>query len=146
MSIKFQFYSSLENLKVTNSRFYKVNRRVNLDIRLCPHILDCLEARSSTTELCFTSCLLCLQLSVPILLSYICLLIRVLKGLCITPPEMWISHGGQITFPLLGSSTTWTVSTMLKIFMDRLHKMPWGLAVQNRLVLNKLLEAEGAVD
>ncbi|OXG22537.1 hypothetical protein C361_03202 [Cryptococcus neoformans Tu259-1] len=66
--------------------------------------------------------------------------------LCITPPEMWISHGGQITFPLLGSSTTWTVSTMLKIFMDRLHKMPWGLAVQNRLVLNKLLEAEGAVD
>lgn len=59
---------------------------------------------------------------------------------------MWISHGGQITFPLLGSSTTWTVSSMLRIFMDRLHKMPWGLAVQNRLVLNKLLEAEGAGD
>lgn len=35
---------------------------------------------------------------------------------------------------------------MLRIFMDRLHKMPWGLAVQNRLVLNKLLEAEGAGD
>lgn len=55
---------------------------------------------------------------------------------------MWIAHGGQITFPLLGSSTTWTVSAMLRIFMDRLHKMPWGLAVQYHLVLNKLLEAE----
>nr|KIR49784.1 hypothetical protein I312_00876 [Cryptococcus bacillisporus CA1280] len=66
--------------------------------------------------------------------------------LCITPPEMWIAHGGQITFPLLGSSTTWTVSAMLRIFMDRLHKMPWGLAVQYHLVLNKLLEAENEGD
>ncbi|WVF68904.1 hypothetical protein IAT40_003677 [Kwoniella sp. CBS 6097] len=59
-----------------------------------------------------------------------------------TPPELWVSHGGQIVFPFLGSSSTWTVSHLLDLFMGRLESMPWGLAVQYRLVLNNLLEVE----
>ncbi|WRT67886.1 uncharacterized protein IL334_004860 [Kwoniella shivajii] len=61
-----------------------------------------------------------------------------------TPPKLWISHGGEIVFPFLGSSATWTVSSLLELFMNRLESMPWGLAVQYRLVLNTLLEAEKA--
>nr|XP_031864290.1 uncharacterized protein CI109_000203 [Kwoniella shandongensis]KAA5531362.1 hypothetical protein CI109_000203 [Kwoniella shandongensis] len=59
-----------------------------------------------------------------------------------SPPAMWLAHGGQIVFPFLGSSSTWTVSSLLEMFMDRLDEMPWGLAVQYKLVLNRLLERE----
>ncbi|WVQ80691.1 hypothetical protein IAT38_002796 [Cryptococcus sp. DSM 104549] len=59
-----------------------------------------------------------------------------------SPPEMWLSHGGQLILPYLGSSLIWTVSSMLETFMRRLETMPWGLAVQYRLVLGRLLQGE----
>ncbi|WWC62694.1 uncharacterized protein I303_105291 [Kwoniella dejecticola CBS 10117] len=58
------------------------------------------------------------------------------------PPNLWIAHGGEIVFPFLGSSANWTVSNLLELFMNRLEAMRWGLAVQYKLVLNTLLEAE----
>ncbi|WWC70866.1 uncharacterized protein I206_104818 [Kwoniella pini CBS 10737] len=58
------------------------------------------------------------------------------------PPNLWIAHGGEIVFPYLGSSSNWTVSNLLELFMNRLESMKWGLAVQYKLVLNTLLEAE----
>ncbi|WVR06415.1 hypothetical protein IAU60_003446 [Kwoniella sp. DSM 27419] len=59
-----------------------------------------------------------------------------------TPPDMWLAHGGEIVFPFLGSSSSWTVLSLLQLFMDRLETMPWGLAGQYRLVLNNLLQVE----
>ncbi|WWC96211.1 hypothetical protein V866_003078 [Kwoniella sp. B9012] len=58
------------------------------------------------------------------------------------PPNLWLLHGGEMVFPFLGSSANWTVSNLLELFMNRLESMKWGLAVQYRLVLNTLLEAE----
>ncbi|KAK8858671.1 hypothetical protein IAR55_002900 [Kwoniella newhampshirensis] len=59
-----------------------------------------------------------------------------------SPPDMWLAHGGQMVFPFLGSSSSWTVCSLLEVFMDKLDEMPWGLAVQYKLVLNRLLERE----
>ncbi|ODN81756.1 hypothetical protein, variant [Cryptococcus amylolentus CBS 6039] len=64
------------------------------------------------------------------------------KWFDIIPPDMWIAHGGSINFPFLGSSATWTIPAILRHFMERLSKMPWGLALQNKLVLEKLLVSE----
>ncbi|WWC88487.1 uncharacterized protein L201_003398 [Kwoniella dendrophila CBS 6074] len=58
------------------------------------------------------------------------------------PPKLWLEHGGEIVFPFLGSSINWKVSNLLELFMSRLEKMKWGLAIQYKLVLNTLLEAE----
>lgn len=63
-------------------------------------------------------------------------------GFDTSPPEMWLAHGGQIVFPFLGPSGEWTVPNLLKLFMDRLERMPWGLAGQYTLVLGRLLEAD----
>ncbi|WVQ73151.1 hypothetical protein IAR50_002715 [Cryptococcus sp. DSM 104548] len=64
------------------------------------------------------------------------------KWFDMTPPEMWVAHGGSILFPFLGSSASWTIPMILRHFMERLGKMPWGLALQNKLVLENLLDSE----
>lgn len=63
-------------------------------------------------------------------------------GFDVEPPAIWVEHGGQIFLPYLGSSSALNVSETLRFFMERLHKIPWGMAALFRQVLAKLLEGE----
>lgn len=55
---------------------------------------------------------------------------------------MWITHGGQIFLPFLGSSTAFKIRDTLEHFIRQMGAMPWGLAAFQKQVLTLLLDAE----
>jgi acyl dehydratase len=63
-------------------------------------------------------------------------------GFDVDPPSMWLTHGGQIFLPFLGSSTALKIRDTLEHFIRQMSAMPWGLAAFQKQVLTLLLEAE----
>jgi hypothetical protein len=53
---------------------------------------------------------------------------------------MWIERGGQLIIPFLGSTISITTRSVLEHFIAQLGKMPWGLAVMYKQVLERLVE------
>jgi hypothetical protein len=64
------------------------------------------------------------------------------SGFDVDPPNMWITHGGQIFLPFLGSSTAFKIRDTLEHFIRQMGAMPWGLAAFQKQVLTLLLDAE----